>query len=134
LQIEAPSQESHRGRLYGGLQLHILPDAERGVGARPRLSAKDLVGVRADPSARVIGTPAKIEVRSKVVGVGIFADRELPRQACGAVRRGRATGTEKHEHAAGDSDPHDADCSRSGRAGGFPVRGVPGAGSPSMMH
>jgi hypothetical protein len=124
LQIEAASQESHRSRLYGGLQLHILPDIERGVGARPRLSAKNLVGIRADPCARVIGAPAKIDVRSRIVGVGIFTDRDLPRQACGTVRRSRATGTEEHAHTAGNSDPHNGDCSRFGCA----------AGSPSMMH
>jgi hypothetical protein len=135
LQIEAPAEESHRSRLDRRLQLHILPDIERGVGARPRLSAKDLVGVRADPCARVLGTPAKIDVRSKVVGVGIFTERELPRQACGVVGRGRATSTEKHAHAAGDSDPHNDDCSRFGFAGAAPVRGVPpAAGSRSMMH
>jgi hypothetical protein len=133
LQIEAPAQESHRGGLHGGLQLHILPDTDRGVRARPHLSAKNLIGVRTDPCARIIGAPAKIDVSSEIVGVGIFADRELPRQACAAVRRSRARRADEYAHTAGYSDPHNGDCSRFECIGGV-AAGVPDAGSSSVMQ
>jgi hypothetical protein len=131
LQVEAPAQESHRSRLYGGLELHILSDTERGVGASARLSAENLIGICADPCARIIGTPAKIDVRSEVVGVGIFTYRELPRQR-GAVGR-RATTAEDYAQTAGNSDPHNGDCSRFECAGMFPAQ-VSAARSASMMH
>src|SRR5579872_717000 len=87
LKIEAAAEKSHPGRLYRWLQLQIVAQADRGIGAGTRLGAEHRIRIDAHPCARIIGTPAQVGVGTRVVGIKVLADGEFPGWHRGAIQR-----------------------------------------------